>query len=216
MKPALLLVPVLVLAACTQSTAPDTRDATGGASPSESATAPASQPSSGAAPANARATAPPEAPGPSQNAAALPRADGYGRLRFGMSADEARAAWTGELAGDVVAADNCAYLRPKADGEFRRGFMFEGGRFVRYDVAVAEEAAPGGGRVGQMRADIERLHAGRVQVQPHEYVPGGHYLRVSDAGIRDGALVFEVDGTGKVTRWRVGRTPQVDYVEGCA
>jgi hypothetical protein len=94
--------------------------------------------------------------------------------------------------------------------------MFERGVLVRYDVAVDTETAPGGGRVGQTRADIERLHAGRVQVQPHEYVPGGNYLRVTDPAIADGAIVFETDEAGKVTRWRVGRAPQVDYVEGCA
>jgi hypothetical protein len=55
-----------------------------------------------------------------------------------------------------------------------------------------------------------------MQVQPHEYVPGGNYLRVTDPAIADGAIVFETDEAGRVTRWRVGRAPQVDYVEGCA
>jgi len=32
-----------------------------------------------------------------------------------------------------------------------------------------------------------------------------------------GALVnFEINGDGNVTAWRVGKTPQVDYVEGCS
>jgi len=30
-----------------------------------------------------------------------------------------------------------------------------------------------------------------------------------------GALVFETDAQGRVTRWRAGVPPQVDYVEGC-
>ena len=29
-------------------------------------------------------------------------------------------------------------------------------------------------------------------------------------------LVFQVDGVGSVTGWRVGLPPQVDYVEGCS
>jgi len=32
-----------------------------------------------------------------------------------------------------------------------------------------------------------------------------------------GAIVnFEINGDGTVTAWRVGKTPQVDYVEGCS
>jgi hypothetical protein len=29
-------------------------------------------------------------------------------------------------------------------------------------------------------------------------------------------LVFETDAAGKATAWRVGLSPQVDYVEGCS
>ena len=31
----------------------------------------------------------------------------------------------------------------------------------------------------------------------------------------EGALVFETDTQGRVTHWRAGVPPQVDYVEGC-
>ncbi|HWI23748.1 MAG TPA: lectin, partial [Lysobacter sp.] len=31
-----------------------------------------------------------------------------------------------------------------------------------------------------------------------------------------GVLVFETDAAGKVTAWRAGVPPQVDYVEGCS
>ena len=208
MRPALLLIPLLALAACSKAPAPVTEAADAGASRPTDASSPA---------AAAQAATPPDtsvaSPAPPTG---LARVDGYDGLRFGMDEAQARAAWQGALKGDVVAPDNCAYLRPAADAAFRVGFMFEQGVLVRYDVAVADEGAPGGGRVGQSRAEIERLYAGRVQVQPHEYVPGGHYLRVTDPAIRDGALVFETDEAGRVTRWRVGRAPQVDYVEGCA
>lgn len=211
MKPAALpiasLAMLLALAACTRAPEPaSSPSAPAAAAPTQGA--PAEPPAATPAPVATGALA--VAPG------ALARTDGYGDLRFGMGADDARAAWQGELKGDEVLPDNCAYLRPAADADFRVGFMFEQGVFVRYDVAVDTLEAPGGGRIGQARADIERLHAGRLQVQPHEYVPGGHYLRVTDPAIAGGALVFETDENGRVTRWRVGRTPQVDYVEGCA
>ena len=32
----------------------------------------------------------------------------------------------------------------------------------------------------------------------------------------EGVLVFETDASGRVTEWRAGLPPQVDYVEGCS
>ncbi len=212
MRPVLLLFPLLALAACTKAPAPQAETAAASprsvAEPAPAAAAPAVRsPGDG--------EAPPAEPAPA-DPAVLARTDGYGGLRFGMDEAEARAAWKGDLKGDVIEPGNCAYLRPKADAEFRVGFMFERGVFVRYDVNIESEAAPGGGRVGQTRADIERLYAGRVEAQPHNYVTGAHYLRVVEPGTTDRALVFETDESGRITRWRIGRVPQVDYVEGCA
>lgn len=215
MKPAFLPALLVALAACTPSAPPAAEDDGTASRPSHARGA--------TSPAQAASAPPARGPGasvdasmPSPGSGTTARWDGYGALRLGMDEAQARAAWRGRLQGDVVGPDTCAYLRPEADGDFRIGFMFERGVLVRYDVAVADEPAPGGGRVGGMRSDIERLYPGRIRVQPHEYVPGGHYLRITDPALAGGALVFETDETGKVTRWRVGRAPQVDYVEGCA
>ena len=73
-----------------------------------------------------------------------------------------------------------------------------------------------------MDADvIEKLYPGRVEVQPHHYLyeEGGKYLRIKSRDGENGVLLFETDGKGngaKVTEWRVGVPPQVDYVEGCS
>lgn len=212
MRPAVATAALIAfaLAACTPAPAPQ-GEAPAPSAPAAQAPAPATPATAPPAPATSAAT-----PSLAIEPGALARIDGYGDMRLGMTADEARTAWQGELEGDTVEPDNCAYLRPKADEDFRVGFMFESGTFVRYDVAVDSMAAPGGGRVGQTRADIERLYGSRVEVRQHEYVPEGHYLRVTDPAIANGALVFEMDEKGTVTRWRLGRAPQVDYVEGCA
>ena len=145
--------------------------------------------------------------------------DGYGDLRFGMSAQEARQAWGGELRGvpDGAEPGACHYLTPtwaKVPSDF--ALMIEGDRFVRYDVGTDRETAPGGGKVGMDADRIRELYAGRVQESPHKYVEGGRYLKVSDADGGSGQLVFATDADGKVTSWRAGVPPQVDYVEGCA
>ncbi len=143
------------------------------------------------------------------------RFDGYGDLRFGMDPTQARRAWGGELKGEAAADGGCHYLRPVWVESVRQfGFMFEGGRLVRVDVALDSEAAPGGGRRGMSAARIAELYPG-LEEQPHKYQQGAHYLRVRDPGGSPAALVFETDADGRVASWRIGLPPQVDYVEGC-
>lgn len=204
MKPILLSL-LLVLTACTQRT----EDATP-ASPA--ASAPASTPGD-EAPATPPAAARADVAGAASSAA---RADGYAGATIGMTEAQVREAWAGALRGDGGPLAQCGYLIPeqaKNGAEF--GLMFEDGKFVRYDVGTADIAAPGGGRVGMARAEIDALYPGRIEVRPHHYVEGGHYLRVT-APDAAGVLVFETDEDGRVTTWRAGQPPQVDYIEGCA
>ncbi|RAN77139.1 lectin [Bacillus sp. SRB_336] len=193
MRTGLVLACATVLAACTSSDHP--------AAP---VAAPAAAVSS--------AVLPVIAPAP----ATLARYDGYGDMRFGMDDTAFARAWAGELKTTTPAAgSSCINKRPlwvKVPADF--AFMFEGGRFVRYDVGTAKESAPGGGKVGMGEAQIRSLYGDRVAEQPHKYVDGAKYLRVA-APQGNAMLVFETDATGKVTRWRVGVPPQIDYVEGC-
>ena len=123
--------------------------------------------------------------------------------------------WGDVLKGAPEQGSSCYYKSPKRvklSADFI--FMFEHGRFVRYDVGSAKEVAPGGGKVGMSAEEIHQLYGPEVVVQPHKYVEGGKTLRIA-APDGDGALVFETDAQGKITRWYVGIPPQVDYVEGC-
>ena len=95
--------------------------------------------------------------------------------------------------------------------------MIEGAKFARIDVRRDDVTAPGGGKVGMTKAQVAALYPG-IEEQPHKY-SGGLYLRVKDAAGGSGVLLFETDGKGddaKVTEWRIGIPPQVDYVEGCS
>jgi hypothetical protein len=57
---------------------------------------------------------------------------------------------------------------------------------------------------------VRELHTGVVE-SPHKYTDG-HYLTLAPDGAH--RLVFETDG-GHVTRYRGGRMPEVEWVEGC-
>ena len=54
-----------------------------------------------------------------------------------------------------------------------------------------------------------------MKSEPHKYVEAGHYLIVSSPSDTTRQLVFETDGK-RVTSYRVGRTPEVRWVEGCS
>ncbi len=195
MRTGLALACAAVLAACSSPDHPATPVA-----------APAAAISSAAAPAVPAAPAQP---------VTLARYDGYGDMRFGMDETAFDQAWGGELKGKPEPGSACFYKTPKwvkVPADF--AFMFEGGRFVRYDVGTTKEVAPGGGKVGMSEAQIRGLYGDRVVEQPHKYVAGAKYLRVA-ASQGKAVLLFETDATGKATRWRVGMPPQVDYVEGC-
>jgi hypothetical protein len=206
--PILLLAAAGTLAACNADRQPQPA-ATAPAASTPSQPADATQPAPVPAPSGASAL--PETPPGS----GLARYDGYGDMRFGMTEADARKAWGGDLNGE--SGDGCHYLNPvweKAPSHF--AFMFDGGKFVRYDVGNDKEIAPGGGRRGMTETEIDAAYPGRVEKSPHKYVSGGKYLKVKDDGGSDGVLVFETDAAGKVSEWHAGVAPQVDYIEGCS
>ena len=142
---------------------------------------------------------------------------GYGDMKLGSTVDEARAAWGGELNGAPMEGTTCHYLWPKwitRPADF--AFMMEDGKFVRYDVGTDKETAPGGGKVGMSVEELQKLYGGALKASPHKYTQGGQYLSMDAGDVAPTRLVFEVDAAGKVTSWRVGLSPQVEYVEGCS
>ena len=194
------LVSLLALTACNRE------------HPADNATAPAVQTPPTTAPGPAQAS-PAPAPAPAGQA----RFDGYGDMRFGMTATEAAKAWGGDLNGKPGKGEICYYLNPVSNSSPAYfAFMIESDKFVRYDVGNDKEIAPGGGKVGMTADAIRKLYGDRIEERPHEYVEGGHYLRIKADDDSGGVLVFETDAAGKVSEWRVGQPPQVDYVEGCS
>ncbi|RZA29403.1 MAG: lectin, partial [Lysobacteraceae bacterium] len=133
----LSLALVLSLSACSQQSPTDASQQAGDAAPAAQQPTP-EQPTPEAPPVS---TPPAEVPGVATDA----RFDGYGDLRFGMTAEEAKQAWGGELNGVPAEGESCYHLSPKwvkVPAEF--AFMIEGGKFVRYSTEADKLVAPGG------------------------------------------------------------------------
>ncbi len=138
---------------------------------------------------------------------------GWGPIRAGMSVAEARAALGGELPEPVNR--ECTHVRPPR-GPQGMLLMIVGGQVARVEVTDTTVATEAGARVGDTEARINALYPGRVRAEPHKYVDG-HYLIIRRGTGADSIyrLVFETDGQ-RVTRYRGGRFPEVEWVEGCS
>jgi hypothetical protein len=143
---------------------------------------------------------------------------GVGPIRVGMTADDVRP-YVETLGG----LEACVYAKvdasrvPAAPGSSPQDrqpallVMLLDGKVVRVDVITAGIPTAAGARVGDTEQRVRDLYPD-VRTEPHKYTDG-HYLVVeSNPGRR---LVFETDGA-RVTRYRAGAIPQVDWVEGCS
>ena len=143
-------------------------------------------------------------------------AQGIGPLRVGMNLGDASTALGVALhVPNGSDPGGCAILSwPGGPAGVR--MMAEAGRIVRVDVDSSTIATAEGARVGDTEERIQSLYPGRVTVTPHKYTDG-HYLTVTPASPADSAfrIVFETL-RGRVTTFRAGRRPQVEYIEGCA
>jgi len=195
-----------VIAACTRGDAPSTdtaRASSAGPDSSELATVPAVEPRQD-----------------SSQPAAAPREwkvnpRGIGPIAAGMTLDQANAA-TGNRLVLRPAMEECDFIRIRdwPDGPL---IMVERGTISRIDIVrTSPITTEAGAKIGDTEARIEALYPGRVQVQPHKYTDG-RYLVVTPSGTGEQAyrIVFETDGS-KVLRYRSGRMPAVQYVEGCS
>ena len=200
---------VVALAACSSERAPDAVDATATATPAP-APVPAGDDPAPVEPAPVPATKP---DGGDRQATFA----GYGDVKFGTAAAEMEAAWGGRL--NVVGKDyneRCYFMTPvwvATPAEFN--FMVSEGKFARFGTESAKFVAPGGGKVGMTEAALQALYDNGLQASPHKYTDG-KYLSINASGVAPTKLVFETDGAGVVTEWRVGLSPEVDYVEGCS
>jgi len=113
----------------------------------------------------------------------------------------------------VSIADGCVYLTPR-QAPAGVSIMAEGRRIVRADVRSGDTATPEGARIGDTEQRILLLYPSARRV-PHKYTAGSYLVVLPAPADTLRRYVFETDGE-RVTVFRAGLYPPVEYVEGCA
>jgi hypothetical protein len=142
--------------------------------------------------------------------------NGIGAVRVGMTVSQAAKAAGTKLAGDSP-NNNCYYVKPQNQPK-NLSFMVTKGRISRVDVRQNTQITTlKGGKIGDTEAQIKSLYPGQIKVTPHKYVQGGHYLTFipKDRSNQNYRVVFETNGK-RVTEFRSGKLPEVEFVEGCS
>lgn len=158
----------------------------------------------------------PEPPASSSTSAVWTVTDtGTGPLRIGMTREEATSALGAEIELAGQDPKECAMIAVPG-GKSPVLLMLVNDSLVRVDVADSLTATVNGLRVGSTEAEVMRVYGPALRVMPHKYDGGGaHYLVAVPANDSTRAVVFETDGE-RVTRYRAGRRPEVEWVEGCS
>jgi hypothetical protein len=141
---------------------------------------------------------------------------GYGPIEAGMTMAQAAEVGKRPLTAINPGSEECDYVRFEGDSSRGIQFMVVQGRIARVDVHDTTISTSHGIRIGDSEAAVQEKYAERVTVSPHKYVDG-HYLVVAPATPADSGheIVFETEGA-RVTTYRSGRVPEVEYVEGCS
>jgi hypothetical protein len=142
--------------------------------------------------------------------------DGLGQIQVGMNLDDA--VNMGLLNENPNMKPQCDFVFPAVGAGIPDGVsvMVVKGKVARIDVDTGAVTTEDGVKVGDSEQKVQSVYDGDVQVEPHKYISGGHYMTVlGDSTSAGKALVFETDGK-KVTSFRAGRLPEVKWVEGCS
>ncbi len=119
------------------------------------------------------------------------------------------------IVGDTAGGGaGCTYVRIAGAPEGLL-FMINEGRVARADVQGGAILTAEGAGIGTSEQRIRTLYP-NATVRPHKYVAGNYLIVVPHAPAdTTRRLLFETEA-GRVTRFRGGLLPEVQWVEGCS
>lgn len=133
--------------------------------------------------------------------------DGLGEILIGMTVGEVQRATGRTLLEGEYGFPSCQpWTLAGAPGGF--GITTAYGRVARIDIRGRRWQTTRGIQVGDKAWQVKRRYG--VRARRHEYTRGQYLITRGKHRI-----VFEVSSRGKVTRFRAGTSPEVEFVEGC-
>ena len=142
--------------------------------------------------------------------------DGLGPVQIGMALDEAVSMGLLNERPDIKPACDFVYPAVGSGVPFDVGVMVVKGRIARIDVDTGSVTTEDGAKIGDAEDRVKSIYGDELEVRPHKYIEGGHYLIVKgDSASAGKEIVLESDGSNKVIAFRAGRMPEVEWVEGC-
>jgi hypothetical protein len=141
--------------------------------------------------------------------------DGLGQLQIGMTLTEAVNMGLLNERPDLKSA--CDFVFPAVGAGIPDGVgvMVVKGKVARIDVDTGAVATEEGAKIGDTEARIRAIYTEDLEVRPHKYTDGHYMIVKGDSASAGKEIVFETDGQ-KVTMFRAGRLPEVEWVEGCS
>jgi hypothetical protein len=130
----------------------------------------------------------------------------FGPLRIGMTVGDVRVA-TGRAMVRGYGRVTCQSWTLDGAPE-GLGITTAHGRIARIDIHNSLWSTARGIRVGDQAWEVKRRYG--VRIERHAYTRGRYLITRGRH-----RLVFETSSTGRVTTFRAGRPPHVEYVEGC-
>ena len=149
--------------------------------------------------------------------------NGIGPIRVGMTIDEASKAGGIRLIRSGSGGIDeylCSYVQPKGEPK-GISFMVTKGRIARVDISSKRITTISGARIGDNENRILSLYPGQIKATPHPYVSrppdNGKYLTFvpKDGADKNYRIIFETS-KNRVDRFRSGKLPEVEYIEGCS
>jgi hypothetical protein len=141
--------------------------------------------------------------------------EGLGQLQVGMTLTEAVNMGLVNERPDMKSACDFVFPAVGAGIPFGVNVMVVKGKIARIDVDTGTVTTEDGVKIGDTEDKVKSVYGDELQIQPHKYIEGGHYMTVKgDSASAGKAIVFETDGK-RVTMFRAGRLPEVNWVEGC-
>jgi hypothetical protein len=140
------------------------------------------------------------------------RPDGIGPLRVGVPLAAASRTLGESLR---VSQAGCDHVDPRTVPEGVLLMVIDD-TVARVEIDSVGIRTAEGAQVGDSESRVLELYGARARIEPHKYTyPDGHYVVVTPPGDTLHRIIFETL-KGRVTRYRAGRVPAVQLVEGCS